>query len=276
MSLRRPHPALRPYVEAVWASAASAQPIASREHVLPCNGMHLAIRLDAPLHLYRDPGDWRGETVSNAVVAGARAGFYIKDTTQPSRSVGVILRPGATQALFGCDADELSATHTPLDALWGTAAGRLHDALLECDDESHQLELMQSALFARLRPARAMHPAIAQTMQGLGLGVPVASLAQASGMSHRHLLERFRATTGLSPKAYARVLRFRHALKLLARGQALADIAIDAGYSDQAHFNREFRELSGMTPRTYRRSQVRGEVHVAMVNFLQDAGAAQA
>lgn len=274
MSLRRPHPALRPYVEAVWASAAPAPSLAPREHVLPCNGMHLAIRLDGPLRLYRDADDLRGETVSDAVVAGARAGFYVKDTTQPSRSVGVILRPGATQALFGCDADELSASHTPLDALWGAAAGRLHEALLECDDESHQLELMQRALFSRLRPVRAMHPAIAQTVQGLGQGAPVASLARASGLSHRLLLARFRAATGLAPKAYARVLRFRHALRLLARGQPLADIAIDAGYSDQAHFNREFRELSGMTPQAYKRAPVRGQAHVAMVNFLQDAGAA--
>jgi AraC-like DNA-binding protein len=274
MSLRRPHPALRPYVEAVWASAAPGQSVAPREHVLPCTGIHLAIRLDGPLRLYRDAGDLRGETVADAVVAGARAGFYVKDTTQPSRSVGVILRPGATQALFGCDADELAASHTSLDALWGAAASRLHEALLECDDEMHQLELMQRALFARLRPARAMHPAIAQAMQGLGQRAPVASLAQASGLSHRHLLARFRAATGLAPKAYARVLRFRHALRLLARGQPLADIAIDAGYSDQAHFNREFRELSGMTPQAYRRAPVRGEAHVAMVNFLQDAGTA--
>jgi AraC-like DNA-binding protein len=273
MSLRRPHPALRPYVEAVWATAAPVQPAAPREHVLPCNGMHLAIRLDGPLRLYRDAGDLHGEAVSAAVVAGARAGFYVKDTTQPSRSVGVILRPGATQALFGCDADELAASHTFLDALWGAAASRLHEALLECDDEMHQLELMQSALFARLRPARAMHPAIARAMQGLGQRAPVASLAQASGLSHRHLLARFRAATGLAPKAYARVLRFRHALRLLARGQPLADVAIDAGYSDQAHFNREFRELSGMTPQAYKRAPVRGQAHVAMVNFLQDAGA---
>lgn len=273
MSLRRPLPALRPFVEAVWASAAPAQSAAPREHVLPCNRMHIAIRLDGPLRLYRDAGDLRGDTVANAVVAGARAGFYAKDTTQSSRSVGVILRPGATQALFGCDADELAASHTPLDALWGASAPRLHQQLLESDDESQQMLLLQQALLARLRPVRAMHPAIAQAMQGLEQGSAVASLAQASGCSHRILLARFRAATGLAPKAYARVLRFRHALKLLAHGRRLADIAFDAGYSDQAHFSREFRQLSGMTPQSYRRAPVRGESHVAMVNFLQDAGA---
>jgi AraC-like DNA-binding protein len=273
MSLRRPHPALRPYVEAVWASAAPVQTLAPREHVLPCTRMHLAFRLDGPLRLFRDRDDALGDTIADAVVAGTRAGFYVKDTTQASRSVGVILQPGATQALFGCDADALAASHTPLDALWGAAADRLREQLLECNDEAGQVDLLEQALLARLRPVRAMHPAIAQTMQGLEQGIAVTALAKASGCSHRLLLARFRAATGLAPKAYARVLRFRHALRLLARGQPLADIAIDAGYSDQAHFNREFRELSGMTPQAYKRAPVRGQAHVAMVNFLQDAGA---
>src|SRR5687767_13893436 len=136
MSLRRPHPALRPYVEAVWASAAPVQPSASREHVLPCTRMHLAIRPDGPLRLYRDADDTPRDTAPDAIVAGTRAGFYVKDTTQASRSVGVILQPGATQALFGCDATELSARHTPLDALWGDAARRLHAQLLDCNEES--------------------------------------------------------------------------------------------------------------------------------------------
>ncbi|HEY5851035.1 MAG TPA: helix-turn-helix transcriptional regulator [Lysobacter sp.] len=272
MSLRRPLPALRPFVESVWASAASTHSVAPREHVLPCNRMHLAIRLDGPLRLYRDADDARGEAIASAVVAGTRAGFYVKDTTRPSRSVGVILRPGASQALFGCNADELTGCHVPLDALWGGAAHDLHARLLDEDDESRQLELLQRALLARLRPVRAMHPAIAQTMQGLEQGHQVAALARASGCSHRLLLARFRAATGLAPKAYARVLRFRHALKLLERGQRLADVAHDAGYSDQAHFNREFRELSGITPQAYRRAPVRGGAHVGMVNFLQYAG----
>ncbi|HEY5804073.1 MAG TPA: helix-turn-helix transcriptional regulator [Lysobacter sp.] len=272
MSLRRPLPALRPFVESVWASAASTQSVAPREHVLPCNRMHLAIRLDGALRLYRDADDTRGETIASAVVAGTRAGFYVKDTATPSRSVGVILKPGASQALFGCSADELTASHVPLEALWGKAAHDLHAQLLDEDEQSRQLELLQRALLARLRPVRAMHPAIAQTMQGLEQGHQVSALAQASGCSHRLLLARFRAATGLAPKAYARVLRFRHALNLLASGQRLVDVAHDAGYSDQAHFSREFRELSGVTPQAYRRAPVRAGAHVGMVNFLQDAG----
>jgi AraC-like DNA-binding protein len=54
---------------------------------------------------------------------------------------------------------------------------------------------------------------------------------------------------GLPPKTMARILRFDRAVqRLRADHPDFAQIAIDCGYYDQAHFNREFREFSGMTP----------------------------
>ena len=52
---------------------------------------------------------------------------------------------------------------------------------------------------------------------------------------------------------YVRVLRFTRALNELRAGRALVEVAIDAGYSDQAHFSREFRGFAGTTPSDYRR-----------------------
>ncbi len=75
-----------------------------------------------------------------------------------------------------------------------------------------------------------------------------------SGLSHRRFVERFREVVGLPPKLYSRVHRFRKALALLSRQPplSLADVAFLSGYSDQPHFNRDFRELSGVTPEVYR------------------------
>ncbi|QDH70753.1 helix-turn-helix domain-containing protein [Marilutibacter alkalisoli] len=246
-----PDAALQPYVETLWVSAGEAAR-APREHSLPSGAMHLAIRLDAPLRLYAGSADTVGHEVSQAVIGGVRMGHCIKDTSTPGRSVGAVLRPGAARALFGCSAAELAGRHLPLDQVWGSEAGLLLERLQAEADPSRQLDLFAAALRARLRPVGALHPQIAQALHDLARAGSVADAVAASGHSHRHFIARFREATGLPPKAYARLRRFRRALRMLARGGALAEVAFAAGYSDQAHFSREFRELSGVTPRAYR------------------------
>lgn len=275
MSLQRPIAALRPFIEALWATDAAPDGVACREHVLPSGRMHLAIRLgDAPMRLFRDANDPAGERMHPASVCGARTGFYIKQAA-PVPSVGVLLRPGAAQALLGCDADELGARHVALDDLWsGHEAARLLEQLHAQPDARARADALQHALREHLRPVRAMHPAIAQAMQRLDAGeVQVREIVAASGCSHRHLIARFRAATGFAPKEYARVKRFRRALRLMAAAHPLDGVALDAGYSDQSHFNREFRALAGITPREYLAAPVRGRLHVHRVNFVQDAPA---
>jgi transcriptional regulator GlxA family with amidase domain len=65
----------------------------------------------------------------------------------------------------------------------------------------------------------------------------------------RHLERKFLQQIGLPPKTVARIFRFEYAIELLAypRG-GLADIAVQAGYSDQAHLGREMNALAQCTP----------------------------
>jgi transcriptional regulator GlxA family with amidase domain len=70
------------------------------------------------------------------------------------------------------------------------------------------------------------------------------------GWSRRHLTGLFTEAVGLPPKTYARLLRFQRARQLIASGDdtTLAQVALDAGYYDQAHLNRDFREFAGAPP----------------------------
>jgi transcriptional regulator GlxA family with amidase domain len=70
------------------------------------------------------------------------------------------------------------------------------------------------------------------------------------GWSHRHLIARFRQQIGLSPKTAARLVRFDGVWRRLdqRRRPSWAQIAGEAGYADQAHLVRDFREFTGTTP----------------------------
>lgn len=82
--------------------------------------------------------------------------------------------------------------------------------------------------------------------------IRISQIAEDSNYSERHISRIFQENMGLSPKAFARIIRFQYALDILLHTPAglAGDFFYDLGYSDQAHFQREFKEYTGTTPKT--------------------------
>ncbi len=78
--------------------------------------------------------------------------------------------------------------------------------------------------------------------------VSVDELGSTLGLSRARFAARFRSQIGLTPKRFARIVRFSDALSLLGRSQNIAAAAADLSYYDQAHMYRDFEEFAGMTP----------------------------
>ena len=77
----------------------------------------------------------------------------------------------------------------------------------------------------------------------------IESTAKLVGMSLRSFQTRFLACVGLSAKEFARLLRLQATIRALDAGEdALSQLALDAGFSDQAHATRELTRLTGVTP----------------------------
>jgi AraC-like DNA-binding protein len=88
--------------------------------------------------------------------------------------------------------------------------------------------------------------------------VSLDDLSDASEISPFHLLRIFHATLGLPPHQYLLNLRIQRAQTRLARGESIAQVALECGFSDQSHLNRCFKRVLGITPGRYRS------------NFVQD------
>lgn len=82
----------------------------------------------------------------------------------------------------------------------------------------------------------------------------LAVLATEAGVTPEHLARSFRDAMGLPPRAWQLHLRLVEARRRLRRGAPIVDVALDLGFSDQAHFHKLFRKVSGMTPGRYRRT----------------------
>lgn len=77
-----------------------------------------------------------------------------------------------------------------------------------------------------------------------------------SGYSPGHLIRAFKQHFGMTPHAWLINRRIQYSQRQLKTGVALADVALDAGFADQAHFQRTFKRLVAATPKQYQQGSV--------------------
>ncbi len=83
-------------------------------------------------------------------------------------------------------------------------------------------------------------------------------LANLARMSQRSFLRAFRAATGVTPIAYLIQLRINRAAALLRSGtETVTEVAFRVGFTDSNYFSRQFRKLTGVSPRRYRQQHLR-------------------
>jgi len=184
---------------------------------------------------------------------GVRERVHRKRLRGGQWSVTARLRLGAHEAVLGAPASQLAGRIVAIDALWGDVAtrrlvNRLGDARTAVDAAA----VLERAIAERLASAeRGLTPAplVTEAAERLKNG-NVAAVAADLRVSERHLRRLFRDTVGVSPKTFARLARFRRALRA-ARQSARASwarIAAESGYYDQAHLIADFRLIAGATP----------------------------
>ncbi|MEW5423799.1 AraC family transcriptional regulator [Amorphus sp. 3PC139-8] len=81
----------------------------------------------------------------------------------------------------------------------------------------------------------------------------IEALEQTSGHDRWSLYRQFRAVHGVSPYRYAKMRRLDRARALIRSGASLANAAVDAGFADQSHLTRQFKETYGLAPGRWRR-----------------------
>ena len=169
--------------------------------------------------------------------------------------LGVRFRPGGALPFLRLPLHELADRHVALDALWGARAGSLSDAVASVP-LGDRIAMLEQLLIANRAPAMTdddLIPRAVVLMRRTRGGIGVRAAAQALGVGERRLERVFEVAIGLSPKRFARVVRFLGAVREIGRQSVRpgAALALDAGYADQPHFVREFKRLAGVTPAQY-------------------------
>nr|WP_296778240.1 AraC family transcriptional regulator [Rhodococcus sp. (in: high G+C Gram-positive bacteria)] len=166
--------------------------------------------------------------------------------------------PAGARALFGIPASALGDWMVDLAEVLPDAA-ELADRVASRPDWNSRFDVVDEILGRCLREQEVeptLSEAWRQLVENRG-SVRVAEVARDIGWSRRHLINRYTAEFGVTPKDSARIARFHRSHQLVRRATMprLSDVATTCGYYDQAHMARDWRDLAGASPTQWRREE---------------------
>jgi len=172
------------------------------------------------------------------------------------------LAPLGAYRILGLPLDKLPGQPVDLVDVLGTDGGRLGEQVRDLPTWQKRFALVDSFLLERLdqgpRPSPEVSHALTVLEETRGQQ-PIGQLAAETGWSHKHLITRFKRQVGMTPKTAARLIRFETVRRRLTGGSlGWARIAAEAGYADQSHLVREFRQFSGLTPTAFAEESKQG------------------
>jgi AraC-like DNA-binding protein len=220
---------------------------------LPSRHLTLVVTIDGTVDLLEGGGSRRS---LSALVGGLHGRPVLMDQAGEQWGVQLALTVAGARALLGMPAGELADSVVDLGTLLGPVAGELVDRLRSATTWADRFAHLDEVLTRVAAPHGEPGPEVTwawRRLAGTDGMVGVGELAEEVGWSRQHLRERFHREFGLTPKLAARVMRFEAARRLLAAPDrpGLAQIAASCGYYDQAHLNRDWRELAGVPPSTW-------------------------
>jgi AraC-like DNA-binding protein len=250
LAQRGPAAPLRDYVRAYTGWSDEGRAAARRRHVASAQ-VPLIVNLDADVRIRR--ADARQWAVHRAFVAGPHDVCTVSESAGRNLGLQIDFTVLGARLFLGCPLAELTNLTVDSADVLGASADAYAVLLSNASTWGERFAVLDAAIAARIAAARPIAREIRWVWRALtntAGEVRIAHLRRELGWSERRLATTFRRELGLTPKSFARVLRFQRAVAELSTrdGLSLTDIATACGYFDQAHFNHDVRRFAGVTP----------------------------
>jgi AraC-like DNA-binding protein len=243
LARHEPAPDLAAFVETHWTVAWSLREPFTQE-ILPYPNVNMVV----------EPG--------LAAVHGVPGGRFSRTLTGRGQAFGVKFRSGGFRPFVDFDVVELTGEVRSIETVFGADGAALTRAIEEAEDEHAAIARYEAFLRERL-PAPDPKVALIDAIAAAILADPgltrVDDLAARHAMSVRSLQRLFRGYVGVTPKWLLKRYRLHEAADRMAAGQVedWAELALELGYADQAHFINDFRAVVGRPPGDYAAAMAR-------------------
>ena len=184
-------------------------------------------------------------------ITGLQDTFRIFKNSSSIGSILVVFTETGASAFFADPVNELFSESLPLDNFINRSVlNSIEEQLLEANTDQNRIHIIEQFLLSKFQERKAdsiVLLALQHIYQSNGL-IRMTDLADKLCISQSPLEKRFRRFVGASPKKFSSIVRAKHAISLLSSISKLTEIGLESGYYDQAHFNKEFKTFTGLTP----------------------------
>ena len=256
LEMREPCERLQPFITH-YVFHQGYIPAHTRERILTYGSMDLIIDLsERPKSVFDNDTIQRTASYRRGWISGMRLDPITIECGSGDPMLVINFKPAGAQVFFGFPMSELTHRIEEGDTLWGHTFFEVRDRLSAVLGTRDMFTVLEQWLLERAGDRLQVDPFMEYAISLLDSCVRPPGMKQLAlelGYSQKHMISLFDKMVGMSPKRYARIVRFQKIVQALELGRprSWSRMAQDFGFYDQAHFNNEFRSFSGFTPEEY-------------------------
>lgn len=254
-------PWLRDFVRCHWDFESACVTAGQRLHIVPDGGVSMVFHCADSYWQYLDKG--RGLIQPQAFLIRPSGQPLVLEALGKSVLFATRFQPHGWIQLTGLQEVLPANMALALDVVLGAPGAALADAVLHASCSAARLAEVEAFLCRFLcrhevRPDPAVQTAVKAIVSGNEAFRQVTALALHAGTSCRQLERKFARQIGISPKQLIRLNRVQNAIRQMQSQSfsSLTELAQQVHFYDQAHFIKDFKTLTHMTPRQFQQSQV--------------------
>jgi AraC-like DNA-binding protein len=245
---------LQPFIKCFWTLEDDGSSAPELQRVLPDGCMEMIFHYG---DLYRQYFEDGSSIIQPKSFVFGQISSYIE--IAPTGVTGIIAArflPEGLVPFIETPVSGLENKAIDLYDLFGDEGKGLEEKVISAADNPSRIKMIEEFLLNRLATphtidniTKACVEAIFQSQGQIG----VVELADKMNINRRNMERRFTSAVGLSPKQLSRVARLQITLKMLDQKQysSLTSLAYENGYYDQAHFIKDFKEFTGLSPKSF-------------------------
>ena len=238
-------------VKCFWTLEVPYSPDHQPQRILPDGCLEMVFILGDDIKRYTGENEFILQP--RAMIMGQISKPFIVEPTGHVHSIAARFYPYGFANLTTRPIAELANTETPLAEVFDpTRADELAAAVITAADTQQRISIIEEFLLELLSHARTVDALVQSTIDLISRSdgsVPIKSLVLDQPGGRRKLERAFAKQVGLSPKQLARVIRLQATLRmLLNQADSHTSIAYENNYFDQAHFIKDFKEFTGVSP----------------------------